>query len=126
MRLGTVEPRGPAALRKDAGRASEDFAAEMREHFRDFGQEIVAVSAREAMDADAVPTLGRLRRGPGSVQAALSRQRFYLGGKIGIEEQREGEAIPAARVANAVGRRAVPAAGQTVEHVADIADESAR
>jgi hypothetical protein len=52
-------------------------------------------------------------------------QRGNLGGESRVEEERERQPRVAAEVADPVRRRPVPAAGQPVQHVADVADERA-
>ena len=102
------------------GLVGQYLAAELREHLGHLAQQVVAVGAAERVQVLPVPA--RLAavgdRGP-------PRQRRDLGGEVGVEEEREGEPVPAAGVADPVRRRPVPAAGQPVEHVADVGHEGA-
>src|SRR3546814_8382695 len=100
----------------------QHFPTQVRKHLRHLPQQVVAVGAAEGLQVGAVPA----RRGGGAgALGCFRRQGHHLGGEVGIEEEREGEPLVAAVVAYAVRRREVPAAGEAVEHVADVANQRA-
>jgi peroxiredoxin Q/BCP len=94
--LQAEQPALPGRLR---GLVGQYLAAELREHPGDLAQQVVAVGA--AMRLQVLPVPARLAavggRGP-------PRQRRDLGGEVGVEEEREGEPVPAAGVADPVRR----------------------
>ena len=100
---------------------SQYLPAEFGEHLGHLAQQVVAVGAGERVQVLPVPARPTVfgDRGP-------SGQRGDLRGEAGVEEKREGQPVPTAVVADPVRRRAVPAPGQPVEHVADVGHEGAR
>src|SRR5262249_28847525 len=115
--------RRPADAR--AGRRTaallQDVAAELGEYLGDLAQEGVAVGGRERPQILPVPAPVPGVPGPRPVG-----QRRYFGTEARVQEERERQPAVTAEVADPVRCRPVPAAGEAVEHVTDVADQRAR
>src|ERR1700728_1293102 len=100
---------------------SQHVALQLREYLRHLAKEIVAVTAGEGTQILAVPPLSPVIAG-----GSPRWQRRHLGREGRIEEERGREPAAAAEVTDPVRRRAVPAPGEPLKHVTDIADERSR
>src|SRR6516225_2118714 len=101
-------------------RLFQDVAAELGEDLGDLAEQVVAVGTGEGSQVLTIPAPPTVVCGGGSVG-----QRRHLGGESWVQEEWEGEPAMAAEVADPVWRRPVPAAGQAVEHVTDVAHQRA-
>src|SRR5580698_4173297 len=119
VRLTPPAPAGPRR-RGWLDALVQDVAAQLREDPGNLAEQVVAVAAGEGPQILTVPSPPAVVSGGGAIG-----QRRYLGGEARIQEEREREPAMAAQVADPVRCRAVPPAGEAVEHVADIADERA-